>query len=92
MGYAKRVDANQSDVIKALQEIGAKVTDLSRNGGGVPDLLVFYRGLTMLLEIKVPGGKLNPLQVKWHAEHEGYMVYVVRSVEEAIAAVTNAEG
>ena len=92
MRRAAKVDGNHAAIVKALRKIGAKVTDLSRVGDGVPDILVFFRGRTSLVEIKIPGGKLNERQIEWHAEHEGYMVFVVTSAEEAIAAITHPEG
>ena len=88
MKYKARTDANHTAITKALRKIGAKVTDLSRVGGGVPDLLVFYRGRTTLLEVKTPTGSLNKLQQAWHAEHADCGVFVVTSEQEAIDAVT----
>ena len=92
MSYAKRTDANHKDICAALRKIGALVTDLSRVGGGVPDLLVAFRGRFYVLEIKTDKGKLNDLQAAWHAKHEGCYVFVVRSAEEAIAAVNQFQG
>ena len=84
---ACKVDANHAAIVKALRQIGAEVTDLSGNGNGVPDLLVAFRGMFFLLEIKVVTGKLNELQTKWFAKHTNCRAYVVRSIDEAIAAV-----
>ncbi|OGT59751.1 MAG: hypothetical protein A3E01_04620 [Gammaproteobacteria bacterium RIFCSPHIGHO2_12_FULL_63_22] len=83
-----RTDANHKEICAALRKIGALVTDLSRVGGGVPDLLVAYRGAFYVLEIKTDKGKLNDLQAAWHAKHKDCYVFVVRSVDEAIAAVS----
>jgi hypothetical protein len=94
MRYAARVDANQPEIVKALKRIGCKVVNLSRLGGGIPDLLVGYQGRWCLLELK-DGSKppsereLNPLQVEWHNEHSGFPVYVADSVDAAIKAVTD---
>lgn len=91
MRRAAKVDSNHAAIVKTLRKIGCKVTDLSRVGEGVPDILVWYRGRFLLLEIKVPGGKLNDRQAKWHSEYEGCLVFVVKDEEEAIAAVTHCE-
>ena len=47
-----RIDANQVAIVKALRGIGASVRSLAQLGGGVPDLLVGRRGVTLILEIK----------------------------------------
>ena len=52
MTYAKRVDVNQKEIVKTLRDFGASVVDLSKVGHGVPDLLVGYAGLTILVEVK----------------------------------------
>jgi len=63
--YAKRTDANQKVIVAALRAAGATVFDLSRVGGGCPDIAVGFRGKTYLMEIKSEGGKLNKKQVEW---------------------------
>lgn len=95
MRRAAKVDANHAEIVKALRKIGCKVTSLAAVGSGVPDLLCWHpmAGRRMvLLEIKGPGGKLTPDQTKWHSEWAGALVFVVRTLEEAIAAVTHPEG
>lgn len=60
---------------------------------GVPDLIVCWRGLYVGLEVKMPGEKPSPIQ-----RHRGRQIraaggcaYVVRSVDEALAALERAE-
>lgn len=91
---ACKVDSNHAEIVAALRAHGCKVTDLSGVGKGVPDVLVWIPAWSrwVMLEIKSPGGKLNERQAKWHAEYTGAMVFVVTSVEEAIAAVQHFEG
>jgi len=61
MRHAARVDANQDQVITALRAAGAYVWII-----GLPvDLLVGYKGRTMLMEIKT--GPKKPLTVLQHA-------------------------
>jgi hypothetical protein len=49
---AARTDENQTAIVEALRNIGAMVVITSAVGDGVPDLLVGYRGHTLLLEVK----------------------------------------
>ncbi len=51
-GYGKRRDACERDIVRALELAGATVTKL--DGKGVPDLLVGFRGRTLLMECKDP--------------------------------------
>jgi len=59
---------------------------LAAIGRGVPDLLVGFRGVNYLLEIKTTKGKLTPDQTEFTALYRGVVV-VVRSVSEAYAAI-----
>ena len=93
MRRAARIDENQPEIITALRGIGALVQSLSAVGGGVPDLLVGYRGRLMVIEVKDGSKppserKLTADQVAWHAQWAGYPVHVAESVEQAIATLT----
>ena len=94
MRRAAKVDANHGDIVAALRRHGCKVVDLSGMGKGVPDVMVWVPAFRrwVLIEIKVPGEKLNERQEKWHKEFQGCMVFVVSSEAEAIAAVQHFEG
>jgi hypothetical protein len=86
-----RVDANQSDIDRALRAVGASVQPLSSVGGGCPDRLVGFRGVNYLLEIKDGSKppskrKLTPDQVVWHGTWQGQKA-VVKSVDEALQAI-----
>lgn len=87
-----KVDANHGDVVKALRQIGCSVTDLSRLGQGVPDLLVGYRSKNILLEVKdgaktASRRKLTDDEASWMLLWKG-RAHVVNSVAEAIGVVT----
>lgn len=87
-GTARRVDANQREIIDALERVGCHVLDLSHVGRGCPDLLVSDRvGVLHLIEIKTAKGKLNARQQRWHEEWRGPKPLVIRSVSEALAFV-----
>lgn len=92
MRRAAKIDANQPEIVAALRKIGALVTLLSAVGDGVPDLVVWFRGKWTMLEIKdsakpPSARKLTTDQAKWHAVHKDARVFVVTTIDEAIAAV-----
>lgn len=88
MRRAARRDANEGDIIKAMREAGAYVKVI--NDEGLFDLLVSYRGETLLIECK-DGAKppsarrLTESEQKFHDEWPGSDLYIVNSVEEALA-------
>jgi hypothetical protein len=86
--YAKRIDANQNSVVKALRDHGAFVRVVTQ-GDGIPDLLVAYKGQTALLECKdgdkpPSARKLTPAEQKFFDEWTGGLLVVVNSVQEAL--------
>lgn len=97
--YRRRIDKGQPAIIKALEEAGATVCDLSEAGQGVPDILIGFRGMNILAEIKQEKAKgthkilteLNESQVEWHGKWKG-QVAVVRTPEEAIALLSPEKG
>ncbi len=87
---AARRDANEQEIIDALEAIGASVQTISERG--VPDLLVGYRGRNWLIEVKDGSKppskrKLNAEQEQWHRAWRG-QVRVVSSVDAAVALVS----
>lgn len=91
MRRAARVDGNHKSIVEALRRVGCRVLDLSRVGDGCPDLLVSLpqRGRVpelMLMEVKTSRGKMNAAQRIFEAD--GWPVFVVRSVDDALRLVT----
>ena len=86
MRYDARADANQAEIVAALREIGATVTDLHRVGGGCPDLLVGYRGVNYLLEVKTEDGEFTPKEADWFLTWHGQRA-VVHTIAEALAVL-----
>ena len=89
-----RRDANEPEIVEALQRAGATVEPLP-TGSGVPDLLVGFRGLNLLLEVKLlpekgkvyaSHAKLNPKQELWHSTWKGQKC-IVRTPQEALRAI-----
>jgi hypothetical protein len=85
MTFAKKVDKNQKDVVKALRDYGASVFLLHTVGGGIPDLMVCYADQTILMEVKDgEDKKLTPQQIILFANWSGGPLHRVNSVQEAI--------
>jgi hypothetical protein len=85
MSFAKKVDKNQTVVVKALRDYGADVYLLHMVGKGIPDVLVAFEGQTILMEIKDGADKkFTPDQLKFIAGWKGGHLYRVNSSEEAI--------
>jgi hypothetical protein len=80
--YAAKVDANQSEIVDALRQLGCTVESLHRVGAGVPDLLVGRSMRNYLFEVKGPKGKLQGPQIPWHEDWRG-QVCVIRCWEDA---------
>ena len=87
MRRAARRDDNESGIIKAMRACGAFVKPI--NDEGTFDLLVWYNGHTLVLEVK-DGSKppsarrLTDAEQKFHDEWPGNNLYVVKSVQEAL--------
>ena len=93
MRYANRIDANQNQIVDAMRKVGAVVRIISQ-GDGIPDLLVGYKGYTILMEVKdgdkVPSArKLTEPEQKFFDDWRGGMLVVVNSVEEALEILGN---
>jgi len=88
MRHAARIDANQEQIVAALRAMGATVRIVTQ-GNGLPDLLVGFRGVTILMEVKdgqkvLSARKLTPAEQKFFDEWRGGIVAIVNSVDEAI--------
>ena len=88
MRRAARVDENQGLIVKALRACGATVRIITQ-GDGIPDLLVGYRGHTILMEVK-DGSKppsarqLTTAEQIFFDQWTGGKLFIVNSVEEAL--------
>lgn len=76
-----RRDANEPDIVKHLQDCGHKVERISDPA----DLLVFnfQSGRWSVLEVKIPGGRYTPKQIKYREENPNVDIPVVRTKEDA---------
>ena len=95
MRYANRIDANQGRIVEALRGAGAFVRIVTQ-GDGIPDLLVGYKGYTILMEVKdgdkVPSArKLTEAEQKFFEEWTGGMLVIVNSAQEALEILKRCE-
>jgi hypothetical protein len=86
---AKKIDANQVDIVKALRQYGCSVTHLHEVGRGCPDLLIGIHGRTGLLELKdgtkPPSARTRTLdQKEWVATWKGGPHALVTDVDGAL--------
>jgi hypothetical protein len=84
MRHAKRVDANQDQIVIALRAAGAYVWIIS-----LPvDLLVGYKGHTFLVEIKrTAKSRLTPLQADFFENWSGSTLARVDSPDAALRMI-----
>ena len=93
MRRAAKRDDNHAEIRDTLRDIpGVVVADTGSLGGGFPDLVVGYRGVVHLLEIKDGSKppskrKLTPDEVKFFNNWAGFPVHVVASFDEALRAI-----
>ena len=82
-----RVDDNQKEIVKVFRAMGATVQHLHYVGKGCPDVLVGFRGINELVEIK--DGAKPPSQRKltndeqeWHKAWNG-SITIIDSIDQA---------
>ena len=89
MRRAARKDANHQAIVGALRTCGVAVLDLSRVGGGCPDLLVASGKRSVLVEVK--DGSKPPSERKLRTSQQEFAqrwplsIEVVETIDEAIA-------
>jgi len=94
MRRAARVDANQAWIVEALEKVGARVYWIKEP----VDLLVGFRGETILLEVKNPArtskkpdSRMTPAQIEFRDKWNGGRFAVVETLDEVYAAVLGQE-
>lgn len=81
-----KVDANHPEIVAAFRKLGASVLSLANLGRGVPDLLVAWCGVTMLVEVKAPKGKETEDQLRFFEDWQG-QIFIVRDTEGVLTVV-----
>ena len=88
MRHKASLDANHTEIVARLRQIGATVVDLAKVGKGCPDILVGFRGNTYLMEIKTKTGYVRATQEQFFRSWSGGHIAVVRSFDDAYNVLT----
>ena len=85
-GHKGRTDLNHAQVINGLRQAGMAAHSIASVGDGVPDILVGFRGICVVLEVKrykeEPNQKEKDFAARWPGPYA-----IVNTPEEAILAV-----
>ena len=84
MRRAARTDNNQHELVEALKKIGARCYYIKEP----VDLIVGFRGRTLLLEVKGEGKRLTQAQDEFIKTWPGE-IHVCHDITEAISAVVH---
>ena len=85
----KRTDSNHSEIIKALRKIpNLSVFSTHEVGKGFPDIVIGYKGINYLIEIKdgkkpPSARKLTDSEVKFHQDWRG-QIKIVNNLDEVL--------
>jgi hypothetical protein len=90
MRLAAKRDSNEAEIVAALLDAGATVERL--NDPALPDLLVGYKGLNWLLEVKTARGRLTKAQQAWWAKPWAGQRAIVRTPDEALETIGATSG
>tara|TARA_R110000782_G_scaffold20717_2_gene56039 strand:+ start:636 stop:941 length:306 start_codon:yes stop_codon:yes gene_type:complete len=82
--YSAKADENQPEIVKELRRLGGKVAHVHRLKNHC-DLNLFYRGVTVMVEVKMPGGSLTEGEdvFRQMVESEGCKYAVLKTINEA---------
>lgn len=88
---ARRTDDNQTEIVNTFRKLGCSVHVTSMLGDGFPDVVVGFRGINYLVEIKdgtkkPSARKLTPDEQIWHDQWRG-QVCIVQSIQDVIDLV-----
>ena len=85
----KRTDSNHAEIIKALRKIpNMSVFSTHEVGKGFPDIVIGYKGINYLIEIKdgnkpPSARKLTDSEVKFHNDWKG-QIKIVNNLDEVL--------
>jgi hypothetical protein len=86
--YGNKRDANEPEIVEALQAAGASVYRLDQP----VDLLIGYRGKCIIAEVKMPKAGPNKNQLKFFSEWRGATPPILRSVDDALTLLESMNG
>ena len=84
MRQIAKVDRNQKAIVAELRQLGFSVTIMSQLGKGIPDILVGKHGISLPVEIKMPGEEMTDAEVKWFVNWFGSGI-IAETTEEIIS-------
>jgi hypothetical protein len=90
---SKRVDDNQKEIVRGLRAVGAEVLSLANLGKGAPDLLVCFRKVWYVAELKDGSKspsrrKLTAAETEWHQRFgQQASVHIWTSLDEALKTI-----
>jgi hypothetical protein len=84
-------DTGDSDLVKLARDLDATVWITSLLGFGFPDWVVGFRGLTILVERKRPGGDLRESQHDFRKTWKGGTYVVIETADELVAMLTSVD-
>jgi hypothetical protein len=85
----KRTDSNHAEIIKALRKIpNLSVFSTHEVGKGFPDIVIGYKGINYLIEIKdgnkpPSARKLTDAELKFHNDWRG-QIKIVNNLDEVL--------
>jgi hypothetical protein len=80
-----RSDSNQSPIVDILRRLGAYVAITSQVGGGFTDLVVGFRGVTYIVEVKYGDDwDYTPAQKEFRKDWKGGPIVTLASVDDAV--------
>ena len=83
MNYAKKIDKNQTEIVKEFRRLGFSVYITSHVGRGFPDLMVGKNRKTILVEVKSSeNAKWTEPQLEFMSKWEGGTVMRVNNIED----------
>ena len=87
MRRAAKRDYAEAEIVNTLHELKATVFRLNQP----VDIIIGYRGRTVLAEIKTGKGKLNENQIKFIQRWNGGDIPILRNSDDAINLITTWE-
>lgn len=88
MRFAKRLDANHTQIVNDLRKMGYHVYDLNLSGGGLTDIMVHRNDRTFFVELKVKGASavVKRTQIAFLSTWQGFCG-IARSLEDVLAII-----
>ena len=83
---AAKVDANQRQIVRGVREFGGSVQHLHMVGDGCGDILIGYKRVNYLVEIKTETGTLTPAEEVFH-EKWGGQIDIARNLDEVLELI-----